>query len=89
MHMHSAKSIPLADQKLTSADCQSAVAFQGEGIVALPGGTARRPQLVGGMAPVSQASVLAAGAGQAAKLPVLVHWVDDPVDAGSLHARDA
>lgn len=36
--------------------------------------------LVGGMALVAQAAVLLSGAGKAAQLTVLVHWVHNPVD---------
>lgn len=64
----------------------SAVALEGEGVVALPGGAARGAQLAG-VALVVQAPVLAARAGQPPQLAVLVHRVDDPVDAWVLSDR--
>ena len=39
-----------------------------------------KADLVGGVALVTEAAELLAGAGQAAQLAVLVHWVHDPVD---------
>lgn len=64
---------------------QSAVSLEGQGVVALPGGTAGGADLVGPVALDAQATVVLARAGQPAQLPVLVHWVHDPVEPGVLH----
>jgi hypothetical protein len=56
------------------------VAAEGEGVVALPGGAARGAQLVGQVAPLAQATVLASSGGETPQLPVLVHGLHDPVD---------
>lgn len=61
------------------------VALEAQAVVPLPRGPSAGAQLVGGMALVSQTSVLLASAGQPTQLTVLVHWVYNPVDAGILH----
>lgn len=58
-----------------------AVAPQGQGVVPLPGLPAAGRGLVVTVALVETARLLAGG-GEAAGLAVLVHRVDDPVDAG-------
>lgn len=63
---------------------RSTVALEGEGVVALPSGTAGRPDLVCPVALHAQPAVMLAGAGQAAQLPVLVHRVHNPVEPGIL-----
>ena len=57
------------------------VAFEGFAVVALPGGSDRRPQLVGSVTLGAQTPVGFAGGCQTPQLPVLVHWVHNPVDA--------
>ena len=57
------------------------VSLETERIVALPGGPATGPELVGGVAPVPETPVLLASAGKPAQLTVLVHRICNPVDA--------
>ena len=57
------------------------VALEADAVVPLPCGPSAGSQLVCCMTLVSQAPVLLACACQTAQLAVLVHWVDDPVDA--------
>jgi hypothetical protein len=58
-----------------------AVPQQGKAVVALPCRPPRRPVLVSIMTPVSQATGLLARRRQTPQLPVLVHWVDNPIYA--------
>lgn len=59
-----------------------AVPLEGEGVAALPGGAARgADEVVGAVALLAEAAVLAAGGGEAAALPVLHHRLGDPLDA--------
>ena len=53
----------------------SAVAAEGEGLVALPGGSPGGPVLVVGVALAAQATELLACGGEATELTVLVHGV--------------
>lgn len=60
-----------------------AVPLEREGVAALPGGPAGgADEVVGAVALLAQAAVLAAGRGEAAALPVLHHRLGDPLDAG-------
>lgn len=63
------------------------VTFEADAVVPLPCGSSAGSQLVGCMALVSQTPVLLACACQATQLTVLVHWVDDPVDACILQSN--
>jgi len=60
----------------------STVAAEGEGLVALPGGSPGWPVLVVGVALAAQATVLLASRGEATELAVLVHILAQPVDPG-------
>ena len=60
----------------------STVAAEGEGLVALPGGSPGGPVLVVGVALAAQATVLLASRGEATELAVLVHILAQPVDPG-------
>lgn len=59
----------------------SPVALERQRIVLLPHSASRGAQLGSGVPLVVQPAVLAAGAGEAAQLAVLVHGVTNPVDA--------
>lgn len=61
----------------------SAVSREAEGIARLPvSAPAPADEFVGAVARLAEASVLAPGRGETAELPVLVHGVHNPVDAG-------
>ena len=64
-----------------NSGCSLTVALEADAVVPLPCGSSAGSQLVGCMTLVSQTPVLLACACQATQLTVLVHWVDDPVDA--------
>ena len=68
------------DEQASRGGCLS-VSLETERIVALPGGPATGPELVGGVAPVPETPVLLASAGKPAQLTVLVHRICNPVDA--------
>ena len=58
----------------------STVAAEGEGLVALPGGSPRGPVLVVPVTLATQATVLLACRGETTELTVLVHSLAKPVD---------
>jgi hypothetical protein len=60
----------------------STVAAEGEGLVALPGGSPGGPVLLVGVALAAQTTVLLASGGEATELAVLVHILAQPVDPG-------
>ena len=76
-------SLPLPTPPTSPSAPRSAVPLEGEGVAALPGGPARgTDEVVGAVALLAEATVLAAGGGEAAALAVLHDRLGDPLDAG-------
>lgn len=71
----------MADSEPTNSSAKLTVSLETEAVVSLPCGAPAGAQLVGGMALVSQTSVLLTSASQTPQLTVFVHWVHNPVDA--------
>lgn len=65
----------------TSSTSPLSVAPQRKGVLALPGVATTAGGVVVAMAFVESSALLASGS-ETTRLAVLVHWVDDPVDAG-------
>lgn len=73
---------PTSDLATTNSFARSlSVPAEHLGVAPLPRAAARRPESVGRVALVAETARLAASAGEAALFTVLVHRVDDPVDA--------
>lgn len=60
---------------------KSTITTQGESVVPLPGRSARRPGFVVQVSFSSKSPILLSGGCKSSELPVLVHWIADPVDS--------